>query len=350
MEEDRPPRVRGSLHRLLEPWFPPGTQPSVRRGAVLAAFMIGLNLMVGAFALLVAGDFPALAGLALVAWGFGLRHAMDADHIAAIDNVTRRLLYRGKPSVGVGAYFSLGHSLVVVLCVAAIAFALPSVREGIGEWRESGALVGASISSVFLLVIGAMNLGVLLRLLRARRDLRAGRENTYHGHMHLGGPIEALFRPLLRLVDTSAKMAGIGFLFGLGLDTATEVGLLALSAGAAGEVPAFAIMLLPLAFFAGMALLDTLNGLAMLGIYAWGEVEPERRLRYNIAMTGLSLASALGIGSIVGLRAIAAYGGYSDGVFAIASAIRLEAFGYLLATVFCVCFVASLMMLRRQGT
>lgn len=326
--------------------FPSGTQPSTKRGALLLALLVLVNIAVGIAVLILGARYPILSGLAVLAWSFGFRHAMDADHIAAIDNVTRRLLYRGKPSVGVGPYFSLGHSTVVLLLTLVLVFVIPH-GGNIDAWKSVGTIIGAVVSSAFLLLIGAVNIGVLVKLIAAWKDLRAGRENMYHGHMHLGGPIEKLFRPLLRLVDRSSKMFGIGFLFGLGFDTATEVGLLALSALAVASVPPLAVLILPLAFMAGMALLDAVNGLCMLGIYTWGVFDVKRRLAYNITVTLLSLVSALVIGLILGLRALAEYGGFSGGIFALAELVPLEYAGYILAGLFVAVWVAAIIGLRR---
>lgn len=298
------------------------------------ASLVLFNMLVGVAVFLLGARFPILSGLALLAWGFGVRHAMDADHIAAIDNVTRRLLYRGKHSVGVGFFFSLGHSTFVLLLTIAIVFFAPLAHENFESWKTIGTIAGALISSLFLLLIGAINIEVLWKLFGAWRDLKLGKENTYHGHMHLGGPIEKIFRPLLKLVDHSYKMYFIGFLFGLGFDTATEVGLLAISALAVGSVPPLAILMLPLAFMAGMTLLDTANSLAMLGIYAYGVLDTKRRLIYNINMTLLSLLSALLIGGTLGLRLVAEYFGLSGGIFSLAQNIPIDHLGYILASLF----------------
>ena len=232
--------------------FSSGTQPSVKRGVLLFATLVAVNVVLWVALLALSWETPLLLGLFALAWGLGLRHAMDADHIAAIDNATRRLLYRGRPSVGVGFFFSLGHSTVVLCFTAAIVFAVSSALTDIAAFRETGALIGGTVSSLFLLGIGTANLFVLRQLFRALKDVRAGKENTYHGHLHLGGPIEKLFRPLVALVDRSPKMYWIGLLFGLGFDTATEVGLLALSALAEESIDTWMIFLLPLTFAAGI--------------------------------------------------------------------------------------------------
>ena len=325
-------------------------QPSVKRGALLVVVLVLLNIFVGILIVLIGNRYPMLSGLAVLAWGFGFRHAMDADHIAAIDNVTRRLLYRGKHAVGVGAYFSLGHSTVVLLLTLAIVFFAPFAGENLDSWKAIGTVVGIVVSSTFLLLIGVMNIGVLVRLLGAWRDIRTGKSNTYHGHMHLGGPIEKLFRPLTKLVDHSYKMYLIGFLFGLGLDTAMEVGLLALATLTTSNVPPVALFILPFTFMAGMILLDTINALCMLGIYSWGVFDDKRRILFNINITALSLLSALTVGGVVGIKLIAEYMGLSGGFFSFVERVSIEHLGYWIAGFFVLSWFVAIIGLRpREG-
>lgn len=333
----------GSISAKL---FGEHAQPSVRRGALLLALLVFFNIFIGIAIILLGASYPILSGLALLAWGFGLRHAMDADHIAAIDNVTRRLLYRNKPSVGVGFFFSLGHSTIVLLLTILILYFAPLANGHLEPWKEFGMVFGATISSLFLLLIALINCEVFWKLAGAWRDLKRGVENTYHGHMHLGGPIEKIFRPIVKLVDHSYKMYFLGFLFGLGFDTATEVGLLAISLLAASTIPPLAILLLPFAFMAGMTLLDTVNGLCMLGTYSWGVFDEKRRILYNMNVTLLSLLSALAIGLTVGLRAIALYFGLSGGIFTFAEEVHLGNLGYGLAALFVLSWLIAFFTLR----
>ncbi|MDO8520893.1 MAG: HoxN/HupN/NixA family nickel/cobalt transporter [bacterium] len=334
------------MDSMVAKLFGKNIQPSIKRGAVLLVSLILFNVGVGITIIVAGAQYPVLSGLAVLAWGFGFRHAMDADHIAAIDNVTRRLLYRGKPSVGVGAFFSLGHSTIVFLLTIVILFFVPLAEANIDSWKTVGAVVGAILSSLFLILIGVINVSVLWKLVGAWRDMKRGIENPYHGHMHIGGPIEKLFRPLVQLTDKSYKMYFIGFLFGLGFDTATEVGLLAISALAVGSVPLLAILVLPLAFMAGMTRLDTVNGLCMLGIYTWGVFDAKRRILYNINITLLSLISAVAIGLTVGLRAIAEHFGLSGGIFSLVQRVSLGNLGYSLAALFVVSWFIALILLR----
>jgi high-affinity nickel-transport protein len=276
-------------------------------GAVALLHAVGWGLY-----LWYARHTPALAGLGTLAYTFGLRHAFDADHIAAIDNTTRKLLNDGRRPFGVGFFFSLGHSTIVFALTTGLALAAGAVDAAIPSLRHAGGTIGVSVSGVFLILIGILNLFVLVDIARALREMKAGRHDD-----------EAIDRRLLdrgllsRLVltrvgdriDASWKMAPLGALFGLGFDTATEIGLLALAAGVATHhVPLPAILALPTLFAAGMSLLDTADGVFMSRAYGWAFSNPVRKIYYNITVTSLSVAVALVIGMIellqvtVGLR------------------------------------------------
>ena len=240
---------------------------------------------------------PRLAGLGFLAYTLGLRHAFDVDHLAAIDNTTRNLLARRRSSLGVGFFFSLGHSSVVVALVVAVALAgAPAAA-----FSHVGGAVGTGISGTFLLLIGLLNLGVLVDLAATARRLRTQSLD--------GGELERLLdgrglvsrlgvARLFRLVGRSWHALPIGFLFALGFDTASEIALLALAAGASGgTLPLLGVLSLPLLFSAGMVLLDTADGVLMAAAYDWATADPSRRLRTNGVLTALSVAVALTAGT-----------------------------------------------------
>ena len=245
---------------------------------------------------------PALAGLGTLAYTFGLRHAFDADHIAAIDNTTRKLLHDGKRPFGVGFFFSLGHSSIVFALTTGLAFAAGAVDAALPSVRHAGSTIGASVSGVFLLLIGLLNLYVLVDLVRARRELNAGRHDDEVIDRRLldRGLLSRLV--LTRIgdrIDASWKMLPLGALFGLGFDTATEIGLLAVAAGVAtNHVPLLAILALPTLFAAGMSLLDTADSVFMMRAYGWAVSKPARKVYYNLTVTSLSVVVALAIGMI----------------------------------------------------
>ena len=254
------------------------------------------------------GGSPALLGSALIAWGFGLRHAVDADHIAAIDNVTRRLMQQGQRPIGIGLFFSLGHSTVVVLAGLLVVLAQGWFRSRLGLLAGWGAPVGATVSAGFLLLIGGSNLLVLLGLLRLRRRLRRG-EAVDDPSLGPTGGLSRLLAPVIRRVGTSRGMFWLGLLFGLGFDTASEIGVLGLAAvGAAHGEAGWAVMVFPALFTAGMALIDTADGVMMLGAYGWALSEPGRKLGYNMVITAGSVLVALVIGAAEALDLVAVPG------------------------------------------
>src|SRR5438105_8510295 len=242
-------------------------------------------------------EFLALGGLA---YTFGLRHAFDADHISAIDNSTRKLLQQGRKPVGVGFFFSLGHSTVVFLIALLLGLAVKSLVDSVvagdGELKGSGGLVGTSVSGVCLVVIGILNLGILLDILGVYRRMRSGHYDraALQDELQAGGLMSRIFGRLFKLVSQSWHMYPIGFLFGLGFDTASEVALLAISAGAAAQgLPFVAVISLPLIFAAGMSLADTTDGAFMAKAYSWAFSNPVRKPFYNITITGLPVFVSL---------------------------------------------------------
>jgi len=264
--------------------------------------LAGANLGAWAWAVAAFHRHPLLLGTALVAYSLGLRHALDADHIAAIDNVTRALMQDGQRPVAVGLFFSLGHSTVVVLASSAIAATATALRTHVAAMQHVGSLVGTIVSASFLFAIALVNLVVLASLYRTFRRVRAG--GTYN-EVDLdaltagGGLLARLFRPLFRLVHHSWQMYPLGFLFGLGFDTATEIGLLGISAaGASKGMPIWSILVFPALFTAAMSLIDTTDGILMLGAYGWAFVKPLRKLYYNLTITFVSVAVALVVGGI----------------------------------------------------
>ncbi|HEX6510941.1 MAG TPA: HoxN/HupN/NixA family nickel/cobalt transporter [Chloroflexota bacterium] len=268
--------------------------------AVVAIHVVGWGLLLSQ-----ASGFPALLGLGGLAYSFGLRHAFDADHISAIDNTTRKLLQEGKKPMGVGFFFSLGHSTVVLGIALALGFAVRAVVEGAvgenGQLRSIGGMVGSGVSGAFLLLIGALILVILLDVIGTYRRMKAGQydRGSLEEHLVSGGLMTRLFGRLFRLIRHSWQMYPVGFLFGLGFDTASEVALLAISAGAASQgLPFLAVVALPVIFAAGMSLMDTLDGAFMAKAYGWAFSNPVRKVFYNLTVTALSVFVALFVGGV----------------------------------------------------
>ncbi len=270
--------------------------------------LVAANAGAWAAALVVFNGRPALIGTALLAFTFGLRHAVDADHISAIDNVTRKLMAQNKRPVAVGFFFSLGHSTIVVALTVAIALAAATIARSFPRLEDVGAMVGTSVSALFLYLIAFVNLLVLLEIVRAFRDVRSGRgydQQSVDDFLMQRGLIGRFCRPLVRMIGKSWHMYPLGLLFGLGFDTATEVGLLGIAAIQAGNgLPIFAILIFPLLFTAGMSLIDTTDGILMLGAYGWAFVKPVRKLYYNMNITLVSVLVALLVGTIEALSVV----------------------------------------------
>jgi nickel/cobalt transporter (NiCoT) family protein len=322
--------------------FKESTQETHRRVVSIYAFLVSFNLLVWILALIAFGRSPSLLLLAGTAYLFGLRHAFDADHISAIDNVTRKLMQEKKQPVGVGFFFSLGHSTVVVALTACIAITAATLQSFNNLEAISG-LIGTTLSALFLFVIALINTVVLVDIYRTFRAVRRGGEyndQVLDESLNKRGLMGRFFRPLLRMTDHSWKMFPVGFLFGLGFDTTTEVGLLAMAAatGAKG-LPIVSIMIFPLLFTAGMSLMDTTDGILMLGAYGWAFVKPMRKLYYNLNITLISVIVALVVGGIEALNILATELNLSGPVWDQIGNLN-ENFGYL-GLIIVLLFIAS---------
>ncbi len=282
-------------------------------------FLVTFNILVWVIALIAFARFPLLLGTALLAYTFGLRHSVDADHISAIDNVTRKLMQENKRPVAVGFFFSLGHSTIVVGLSIAIAIAATVIKNSIPSLQNLGGLIGTSVSAFFLFVIAIINLLVLWEIFQTFQKVKRGEEyndQTLDEFLNQRGLMGRFFKPLLRIVSNSWNMYPIGVLFGLGFDTATEVGLLGIAAVEAGKgLPVPYILIFPALFTAGMCLLDTTDGILMLGAYGWAFVKPVRKLYYNLNITLVSVVVALFVGGVEALSIVSSELNLSGGLW-----------------------------------
>lgn len=268
--------------------------------------LISVNALLWVLTILAGVKYPLLLPFAIAAYGFGLRHAVDADHISAIDNVTRKLMQEKKKPVAVGFFFALGHSTVVfimaTLIAAGSAYLASNLADANSPLKTYGGLVGTLVSALFLFLIAIMNLVILVEIVRTFRKITKGgtySEEEVDAYLNQRGFFARIFRGLFKTIDQSWKMYPIGFLFGLGFDTASEVGLLAASGSFATQhVPFYVVMLLPLLFAAGMSLADTTDGVMMLGAYGWAFVKPIRKLFYNMSITLVSVIVAFLVGAL----------------------------------------------------
>ena len=292
--------------------------------------------------------YPLLLGTALLAYSFGLRHAVDADHIAAIDNVTRKLMQEGKRPVAIGFMFSLGHSTIVVLGSAAIAATALALQHRMDGARMVGGVIGTLVSALFLFGIAAVNIVVLSSIYRAFVRVRNGApyvDEDFDMLLASRGFLSRLFRPMFAMIRRSWHMYPLGVLFGLGFDTATEIGLLGISAAEASKgLPLWSIMAFPALFAAGMSLIDTTDNILMLGAYGWAFIKPVRKLYYNMTITFVSVVVALVVGGIEALGLLAGQfhwnGLFWDAVLKLNG--NFGALGYFIIGIFALSWILSI--------
>jgi high-affinity nickel-transport protein len=319
-------------------------------------FLGAINLAGWAWAFIAFRDNPVLLGTALIAYTFGLRHAADADHIAAIDNVTRKLMQEGKRPIALGFYFSLGHSTVVLLASLVVYFTASALQSRFSAFKEIGSVIGTSVSAIFLFGIAVVNILVLRQVYRTFQKVRDGGSYDHQDAEVLfgqgGGFAARIFRPLFKLLSRSWHMYPVGFLFGLGFDTATEVAILGLSAAAAAKGLSFgSMMVFPVLFTAGMTLVDTTDGILMIGAYGWAFVKPIRKLYYNMTLTFVSVVMALAIGGVetIGLvrEKLQLNGGAWDFIGNLNN--NFGNVGLVVIGVFILSWVGSMMLYRLKG-
>lgn len=290
---------------------------------------------------------PVLIGLAFLAYTFGLRHAFDIDHIAAIDNTVRKLVQQKESSLGVGFFFSLGHSTVVACMTVVTILAVRFTEHRFPTFQHLGAVLGTAVSGFFLLVIGVLNLVIWLGLYQLFQRMR--RETLLEAEiehlMQSRGFLARFLNRLFKLVNKSWHIYPIGFLFGLGFDTASEVALLAISALAAkNAIPLSGILALPILFAAGMSLMDTSDGIFMTKAYNWAFSSPVRKVYYNLSMTGLGVLAALLIGLVELAQVLIPELGVQSGFWYWIEGLSLGNLGYLLVGLFILIWAVSLIL------
>ena len=321
----------------------------------LYAVLLAANVLVWAAALIAFRAYPVLLGTCLLAYTFGLRHAVDADHIAAIDNVTRKLMQEGKRPVAIGFFFSLGHSTVVILASAALAATATALKSHFDQFRAIGSLVGTLVSASFLLLIAAANILILVSVFRVFQRVKNGgayAEEDLDLLLANRGLLSRIFKPLFGMIRQSWHMYPLGFLFGLGFDTATEIGVLGMSAaGAAQGMSIWSIMIFPLLFTAGMTLIDTTDSVLMLGAYGWAFVKPMRKLYYNMTITIVSILIAFVVGGIEVLGVIGGRLGLDTGFWGVVGALNenFGTIGYVIIGIFVLSWIVSVVIYRING-
>ncbi|WP_419683639.1 HoxN/HupN/NixA family nickel/cobalt transporter [Burkholderia theae] len=323
------------------------------RGKIVAiyALLIAFNVGAWVWAFIAFHGQPVLLGTALLAYVFGLRHAVDADHIAAIDNVTRKLMQEGRSPLGAGLFFSLGHSTVVIVMSAVVAATAASLSRFDGM-RELGGTIGTCVSAFFLLLLAAANLMILVSVYRTFRAVKRGEplvEADLDLLMNQRGVLARIFRPLFRIVSRSWHLYPVGFMFGIGFDTATEIALFGISATQVqGGLSFWSVMVLPALFTAGMTLVDTTDGILMMGAYRWAYVRPIRKIYYNMTITFVSVLVAALIGGIEVLALLAGKLSLQGTVwdFATTAAAHFGMLGYVVIGLFLASWLVSAAIYR----
>jgi len=284
-------------------------------------------------------DHPAFIGMGIAAYVFGVRHAFDIDHIAAVDNTIRKLVAQKKDPRGVGFYFSLGHSTVVFLLAVLTAVSVKFVAKYMSSMQDIGGIIGVTVSGVFLVFLSILNLMLFVQLWKMFRKMKEEKinESDLEKMFEAKGFFTRYLGSLFNVVTKSWHIYPIGFLFGLGFDTATEISLLTMSAGAANNnFPVLGIIALPLLFAAGMSLFDTLDGLMMTKSYAWANDRPVRKVYYNLIVTAISVVAALAVGIVELAQITTEKLHLSGGLWDIIASIDFGNLGYFLVVAFLV--------------
>jgi nickel/cobalt transporter (NiCoT) family protein len=331
--------------------------PDGTRGKVIGMFaiLITANVAVWLWALAVLHNDPLLLGTAFLAYSFGLRHAFDADHIAAIDNVTRKLMQDGQRPIAVGLFFSLGHSTVVVGLALALALTTTALSGRFSALKDVGGTIGTTVSALFLFAIAVANILVLHEVYRALRIARKGgrlAEADVDAILGKRGFLDRPLRPIFRLIQRSWHVYPLGLLFGLGFDTATEIGLLGISAAqAAHGLSIWSILVFPALFTAGMSLMDTTDSTLMVGTYGWAFVKPVRKLYYNMTITFASIVAALIIGGIEALGLIGDKLGLEGPIWRFVAMLddNFGLVGYGIVAFFVASWIASYLLYQAGG-
>ena len=340
---------------MIAKLFDDGADNLRQRTLALFAIVIPANILAWLWAVIAFQDHPVLLGTALLAYTFGLRHAVDADHIAAIDNVTRKLMQAGKKPISVGFFFSLGHSTVVILASILVALAVSALQTKLDGFKQVGGVIGTSVAASFLLVIALANIVILVSVFRMFRAVKRGErfvEEELDVLLSQRGVIGRMLRSLFSVISKSWHMYPLGFLFGLGFDTATEIAILGIAASQGSEgMSMLSIMVFPALFTAGMSLIDTADGVFMVRAYGWAFIKPIRKLYYNLTITLVSVVVALLIGGVQALGLISDKLELTGSFWTFIGELNdnFGMLGYLIVAIFVVSWLVSVTVYRFKG-
>ena len=314
--------------------------------AVIFSVLIGITAFGFSAAFVIGKIAVVLAGLGIVAYVFGLRHGVDADHIAAIDNTTRKLMQEGKRPCTVGMWFSLGHSTVVVALIVALVFATRAITSNIAALQSTGAVIGTLVSGSFLWIIGFINAVIVIGIYKIFQTLKQGKLNQQEldNLLENRGFMNRFFRPLYKVINKPWQIFPVGVLFGLGFDTASEVALIAISVGigVSTSIPLYYIMVLPLLFTCGMVTVDTADGVAMRLAYGWAFLNPIRKIYYNLTVTVISVLVAWAIGTVELLQVLATELNLNGGFWSWLTTLNFEMIGFGIIGIFVFSWLLSL--------
>ena len=315
------------------------------RIAIIFSVLITITAVGFSAAFVIGKIAVVLGGLGIVAYVFGLRHGVDADHIAAIDNTTRKLMQEGKRPYTVGLWFSLGHSTVVVALIIALIFATRAVTTSIPALQSAGAVVGTLVSGSFLWIIGFINAVIVIGIYKIFQTLKQGKLNQEELDRLLEnrGFMNRFFRPLFKVINKPWHIYPVGVLFGLGFDTASEVALIAISVGigVSTSIPLYYILILPLLFTCGMVTIDTADGVAMRVAYGWAFLNPVRKIYYNLTVTVISVLVAWAIGTIELLQVLSTELNLSGIFWSWLNTINFEMIGFGIIGIFIMSWLVS---------
>ncbi|QKR00800.1 HoxN/HupN/NixA family nickel/cobalt transporter [Metallosphaera tengchongensis] len=326
--------------------------------SILMVWLFQVSQAVGNIEVHIKGLLASFLTLGILAYLFGLRHAVDADHLAAIDNSTRKLVQEGKSSLFTGLFFSLGHSTVVILLSVALMLATRAIESSIPQLENVGSIIGTLVSGFFLYIIGFLNFIVLIEIYKLFKEAKEGKmnEDKLNDTLLKRGFMNRFFKNLFKIVNSQYYLYPIGFLFGLGFDTASETALLAISAGTAGaftRIPLWTLLVFPLLFTAGMTLIDTTDGLFMNGAYRWAFMgHPIKKVWYNLTMTVISVLVAYVVGSLELLGLVQSEfnlnGGLWDAIALINGGVWWGNIGIIIIATFAIVWVSSIIIYKTK--
>ncbi len=322
----------------------------VKIGAIYGTLAV-ITVVLVIFATYIGVKYAVLAGLGLVSYVLGLRHAVDVDHIAAIDNTTRKLIQQGKRPVTTGMWFSLGHSVIVIALTAGLVLATKAVTNAVPAFESGGAIFGTTLAGAFLILLGVINILIVQDVYKTFKGLKEGRitQAQLDESMNKNSFMNRRFGKLFKIVNEPWQIFPVGILFGLGFDTATQIALIAISIGVAGSVPFYYILLMPLLFTAGMVTVDTSDGISMRCAYGWAFMKPIRKIYYNLTITVISVLVAIAIGGIELIQVMATELGWTTGFWSFLVNLNFETMGYAIIAIFIIAWLFAMAYYRHKG-